>query len=323
MPNPEHLEILKRGAEAWNSWRAANAATMPNLRKASLEKRQLAGTNLRDAYLRRASLCKTDLSGADLREANLSGADLRGADLTGSNLAGANLRAADLSGADLSGANLMSAILVGAKMCHATLTDCLVYGVSAWEVNLEGASQSGLVVTHPNQNIVTTDDLEVAQFIFLLLNNRKVRQVLDAVASKVVLILGRFTAERKPVLDALRRELGRRDYSPVLFDFDKPGSKDVTGTVETLARMAKFVVVDLTDPGSVPHELATVVPFLRTTPVLPLRLRGATGYSMFDDFRAYPWVLDTYYYEDSDSLIAAIAEVTAPAEEMVKRLRGK
>jgi hypothetical protein len=295
---------------------------MPNLRRARLESFNLAGANLRDTYLRRAYLRKADLGGADLREANLSGADLREATLTRSNLAGANLRAADLSGADLSGASLMSAILVGARMSHATLTNCLVYGVSAWEVNLEGAAQSGLVVTHPNQNVITTDDLEVAQFIFLLLNNQKVRHVIDAVTSKVVLILGRFTAERKAVLDALRGELGRRDYSPVLFDFEKPASKDVTGTVETLARMAKFIIVDLTDPSSVPHELATVVPFLRTTPVLPLKLRGTTGYSMFEDFRAYPWVLDTYHYADGGSLIKAIAEVISPAEELAERLRA-
>ena len=66
------------------------------------------------------------------------------------------------------------------------------------------------------------DNLEVAQFIYLLLNNAKIREVIDTITSKVVLILGRFTPERKVVLDALREELQKRDYVPVLFDFDKP-----------------------------------------------------------------------------------------------------
>jgi hypothetical protein len=79
-----------------------------------------------------------------------------------------------------------------------------------------------------------------------------------------------------------------------MFDLDEPASKDLTGTVETLARRARFVIADLTDPSSIPHEMATLVPFLRTTPVLPLRLTGTGGYSMFDDFRAYPWVLATH-----------------------------
>ena len=94
------------------------------------------------------------------------------------------------------------------------------------------------------------------------------------------------------------------------------------GTVETLARLARFIIADLTDPSSIPHELATIVPFLRTTPVLPLRLVGAGGYSMFDDFRrAYPWVLSTYEYRDQVSLIAALAEVIAPADAMAATLR--
>ena len=110
--------------------------------------------------------------------------------------------------------------------------------------------------------------------------------------------------------------------TPILFDFKKPASKDITGTVETLARMARFVIADLTDPSSVPHELATVVPFLRTTPVVPLRLKGTVGYSMFDDLLAYDrWVLPVHYYETQESLIAELAEVVSRAEERLKLLR--
>ena len=47
---------------------------------------------------------------------------------------------------------------------------------------------------------------------------------------------------------------------PSLFDFEKPDSKDLTGTVQTLANMARFIIADLTDPSCIPHELAMVVP---------------------------------------------------------------
>jgi hypothetical protein len=75
------------------------------------------------------------------------------------------------------------------------------------------------------------------------------------VAPKTVLILGRFTDERKAVLDGLREELRKRDYLPILFDFAVPATRDITETVSLLARMARFMIADLTDPSSIPKEL--------------------------------------------------------------------
>ena len=74
----------------------------------------------------------------------------------------------------------------------------------------------------------------------------------------MVLILGRFTDDWKTVLDAIRKKLNTINLTPIIVDFDKPDSKDVTGTVETLARMSRFIIADLTDPMSIPQELATV-----------------------------------------------------------------
>jgi hypothetical protein len=63
-----------------------------------------------------------------------------------------------------------------------------------------------LVIT-PDEPAITVDNIEVAQFVYLMLNNQKVRDVINSITSKAVLILGRFTQERKPVLEALREEL--------------------------------------------------------------------------------------------------------------------
>jgi hypothetical protein len=84
-------------------------------------------------------------------------------------------------------------------------------------------------------------------------------------------------------------------------------------------------MADITDPSSIPHELATIVPFLRTTAVVPLRLKGSSAYSMFDDLEAaYKWVLPKYEYDDGPSLINALPEkVIAPAVKKVEELRGK
>jgi pentapeptide repeat protein len=156
-----------------------------------------------------------DLFGANLFEANLSGAQL----------IEAKLRRANLREADLSGATLLTATLVETDFSGANLTDCSIYGISAWGLKLEGATQLNLLITPPNEAAITVDNLEVAQFIYLLLHNEKIRQVIDTITSKVVLILGRFTEERKRVLDAIREELRKRDYIPVLFDFDSQQAK--------------------------------------------------------------------------------------------------
>jgi hypothetical protein len=168
------------------------------------------------------------------------------------------------------------------------------------------------------------DNLQVAQFIYLLLNNEEIRHVIDTITSKVVLILGRFTPERKIVLDALREELRKRDYLPVLFDFEKPVSKDLSGTVTTLANMARFVIADLTDPSSVPHEMAVVAP-ATVVPIQPILLEGRREYAMFVDLKKrYHWVLEPFQYKSMESLLAQLTDrVIAPAEAKVKELAQK
>ena len=59
--------------------------------------------------------------------------------------------------------------------------------------NLESATQKNLIITRDGEPKITIDDLEIAQFIHILLNNQKIRKVIDTITSKVVLILGRFT----------------------------------------------------------------------------------------------------------------------------------
>jgi uncharacterized protein YjbI with pentapeptide repeats len=116
---------------------------------------------------------------------NLSGADLGDAELSGADLTGANL-----SGSDLYGATLVSTNLVGA-----VFTRCRIWGISAWNVRLsESTKQEDLIITHRNEPDVTVDNIEVAQFVYLLLHNEKIRDVIDAIGKKSVLLLGRFAS---------------------------------------------------------------------------------------------------------------------------------
>src|SRR3954454_6277860 len=97
----------------------------------------------------------------------------------------ANLSEADLSGANLSGANLVEANIRGAD-----LTGCRIYGISAWGPKLnEETKQQNLIITPLNEPEITVDNIEIAQFVYLLLHHEKIRQVIDTITTKVVLIL--------------------------------------------------------------------------------------------------------------------------------------
>jgi len=107
----------------------------------------------------------------------------------------------------------------------ADLTGCRIYGVSGWGLKLSAETQQrGLIITPKSEPEITADDIEVAQFLYLLIHNEKLRKVIDTITSKVVLVLGRFSEERKVVLDAVRDALRKRDLLPIIFDFAIPAS---------------------------------------------------------------------------------------------------
>jgi len=299
-------------------WACLNQA---NLIKANLSFSDFSGAMLIMAFLNEADLIATNFSGALLTRADLSMAVLSGANLNKANLMEAYLMGAFLNAANLVDANLSKANLSEAHLNSADLTGSRVYAISAWKVELEKASQLGLIITSLEEpSTITVDNLELAQFIYLLLNNKKIREVIDTITSKVVLILGRFTPERKFILDAIRDELRKRNYTPVLFDFEKPATRDFTETVRILAYLARFIIADLTDPSSIPQELQAIVPDLEV-PVQPLLLEAKREYSMFVDFRKYHWVLPIHLYKDRESLIASLQdEIIEPADKKAREL---
>jgi hypothetical protein len=218
-------------------------------------------------------------------------------------------------------------MLVNADLTGADLTGCNVFGVSAWGLKLDEATkQQDLVVTPwdaPPGPEITVDNIEVAQFIYLMLNNQRVRDVIDTITSKVVLILGRFIDERKAVLDALREELRKRNYLPILFDFEKPRSRDTDETITLLARMARFIVADISDAKSVLQELRAIVPDLPSVPVQPIILAMQEEPGMFDFYRNRPSFLAVHRYVSQEQLLADLGEkVIRPAELKVLELRG-
>ncbi len=189
-------------------------------------------------------------------------------------------------------------------------------------MNLRGAKQNYLIITPDNEPVITVDNVEVAQFVYLLLHNEKIRDVIDTIAKKGVLILGRFTPERKSVLEALRSELRKKDCLPIIFDFDKPATKDVTETIRILAGMSLFVIADISNPRSSLLELQATIPEIMVPFALIIQ-NGEEPFSMFKDLcvKHKKWVLAPLVYNSSDGLISILDNVIIkPAKKVHKEI---
>ena len=90
MPNDDHIAVFRRGAAAWDAWRAEHGE-IPDLSQAGLRGLDLSGFDLSRADLRQADLRGTNLSQANLSRAHLDGANFFKAVLDRADLAGAFL----------------------------------------------------------------------------------------------------------------------------------------------------------------------------------------------------------------------------------------
>ena len=345
MANPDHVDLVHEGVQAWNLWRTSSADVRPDLSGADLREVDLRAVNLGAAQLHRTRFRYSDLSGADFRGAYLERCDLRNcslldatfqdawlfrADFSNSRLCRADLRASncavvqfyetDLSDADLRSANLRTATFVGTNVAGADFSGCRIYGIAAWDLRGAPKAQKALVINDDGELAVTADNLQVAQFVHLLLRNPQIREVLDTVTRKLVLILGRFTPDRKAVLDAVRERLQHYDLVPVVVDFDVPAQRNVTETVTLLARLAAFIVADITEPSSLPQELQAFVPTVKV-PVCPILQTGHRPWAMFRDLAEYDWVLPPHEYGDLAQLLETLqASVITPAQDKARQI---
>lgn len=321
MANTEHLQILGEGGldrvKAWNHWRSQNPDVMPDL----------SGSHLLDAILQRANLSGANLSGAFLRRAHLYGANLSGANLTRAILVGATLSAANLTDADLSGSILAHSTMNEKTVVEgAKFTGCKVYGMAVWDLEGEPAEQTNLVITPDDEPTITVDNLEVAQLVYMLLKHKKIRDVITTIGDKAILILGRFTPERKEILDVIAERLRELKYLPIIFDFEKIPGQDYTHTVKVLAGLSRFVIADITQPKSIPQEAQAIIPEFKI-PFVRIIQKGQTAWSMAEDFNSYDWVIkDVIEYKNKKVLVknlAAVVDLLKHKQEQLMKEQAK
>jgi uncharacterized protein YjbI with pentapeptide repeats len=293
-----------------------------NFRFSQFQEAVFIGADLSDTDMIRTLNNNAVFSNAKLTNTNFSFSDCSNVNFSGANLTNAQLNKCTLSKTNFSNcilvnASLEGAILIDSDLSYSNLDNAKVYGLSAWNLNTENTNQNNLIISKKNEPILTLDNLEIAQFIHLLINNKKIRSVIDTITSKVVLVLGRFTTERKTTLEVVREKLREVGYLPIIFDFEKPLSRDLTETIQTLASLSRFVIADLTDAKSIPQELALIIPNLPSVVIQPIYLKSHLVYAMFEHFTRYPWVLESFEYENDNHLKEAlIGSVINPIESL-------
>jgi uncharacterized protein YjbI with pentapeptide repeats len=180
--NPDHIQILGRGAEALRQWRRANPQQYLDCSGAVLQNTtftdvdltaiDFSNADLTGSNLQRATLVGGHLAGVNLSNAMLALANLERADLSNSNLEGANLSQANLTNAILTTANLRRAVLHQAALINALVTDAELDQANLIKarldgVNLRAARLAGAILQEVNLPQVNLSDCDLTSTSFV------------------------------------------------------------------------------------------------------------------------------------------------------------
>ena len=138
MANPEHMRIVRGGAEVLEQWREKNPDVRLDLEGADLSGVKVSMADLSNAILEGAKLVGANLGGVNLDSAHLDGANLEGADLRGAQLGDADLSETDLSRTDLRDSDLWYTNLTSAVVSGANFEGALLYETVLGDMDLSG-----------------------------------------------------------------------------------------------------------------------------------------------------------------------------------------
>ena len=332
-------EVILKGAAAWNKWQEENKFPPHFARPSWYECRdergmQIKGRNELDfsgIHLTNASVHLAFAEGLNMRNAEVVGChfeegDFSRADFSNTTFVNTKFNKTILTDAVFEGAtfincNLNRVNLVNADFRLKEIRETVVYGISAWDLKTDPAMKQSRLVIEKSYELYSdliasgkipmmVDDIEMAQFVYYLSSHKNMRNMINILNSKGVLLLGKFKDGGLERLYSLMDWFKARNYTPMLFDFERPNSLDYTETVITMAGLAKFIVADLSG-GSVPQELyATLSSFQK--PVIVYSDQPA--YSMFKDIKRKNRFSFEIVFSDEKDLYAKMEHSVKEAE---------
>ena len=336
--NPE--EIILQGAAAWNAWQAENKVPVSFANPSWYESRDRQGRMIKGAnsvdfsgiQLNNVSIYNAFAEGLNVQNATITGCHFEEGDFSRANFSNTIfintkfnktiLTDASFNGATFINCNLNRANLANADFSLKEIRETVVYGISAWDLKTTPEMKQSKLVIEKSYELYSdiiasgripmmVDDIEMAQFVYYLSSHKKMRNMINILNSKGVLLLGQFRDGGLERLYKLMDWLKERNYTPMLFDFDRPENLDYTETVITMAGLSKFILADLSG-GSVPQELhATLTNFEK--PVIAYSNQPA--YSMFKDLKRKNRFSFDFVFTDEQDLYAKMETYIKEAEK--------
>ena len=306
-------KILMQGAAVWNEWRSQNPAPLTfsaphwygspghggmqvkGKNRVDFSGMNLSGASIYQAFAEGLNLRNAVFEGSHFEEGDFSRADFSGATFRNTKFNKTILTGANLDGSTFVNCNLNRVNLVGALFRVKEITETVVYGIAAWDVvTSDEMKQSKLVIEKTYELYsdliqqgkipMMVDDIELAQFVYYLNDHKKMRDTLNILNDKGVLLLGRFKDGGLERLYSIREWLQSKGYIAMIFDFARPDNLSLTETVVTMAGLSKFIFVDLSG-ASVPAELQAVL-----SQVKKPMLAFGDPYALFPDLADQTWV---------------------------------
>jgi len=316
------------GANLRNAYLFRTDLSHSNLYEADLSDAILLNASVGLANLAEAQLQRTHFTEASLYGCNLYKADLTQADLRRANLTEANLLRAILVGANLTGANLTRCSLIEADISSANLTSCKVYGCSAWDIKTNQKTiMQDLIVNREDQLSMMVDDIEIAQFIYMIADNQKISKIIDNMRTKAVLILGSFDDASMAAIAALKGAIRNHGMIPLLFTFEQPKHKSLMGTVRTMAELSSLVIVDQSIFANQIFEMSNLVLNVHV-PFARIAREGSKKITMDDEAKHFDWYQHEPIYYSTENAYQQIFQLFTDkilpwAQEVNAKLNGK
>lgn len=337
--NDSHELLITQGADKWNAWATGNKTALSFNRPqwynsthkggntVDLSEIRLERAHIHDAFAEGVRFGNATVVGCRFEEGDFSRAYFGRTEFIDTVFNKTILTDASFAGATFRNCNLNRVNLAGADFRVEEITETVVYGVAAWDlVTDDEMKQSRLVIEKTYElysDIIAggriplmVDDIELAQFVYYLSSHKKMRDIINVLNSRGVLLLGRFGGGGLDRLYRLSDWLRERNYMPMIFDFERPDSANTTETVLTMAGLSKFLIADLSGP-SVPQELhATMTNFWK--PVIVYSEKKP--YAMYADLAEKSFFTKEIVYSTESQLFAKLAKALPAAERAYAKL---